>query len=68
MHQQVLQTDEERVSGAVNHKKHPMITDEEEEEKEAKRQDKASEDDVQDQSEDADDQNDLSKVDENAPA
>lgn len=47
MHQQVLQTDEERVSGAVNHKKHPMITDEEEEE-EAKRQDKASEDDVQD--------------------
>ena len=49
MHQQVLQTDEERVSGAVNHKKHPMITDEEEEEeKEAKRQDKASEDGVQD--------------------
>jgi hypothetical protein len=31
----VLQTDEERVSGgsgSVNHKKHPMITEEEEEE------------------------------------
>ena len=34
MHQQVLQTDEERVSGGgtVNHKKHPMITEEEDEE------------------------------------
>ena len=33
IHQQVLQTDEERVIGnAVNHKKHPMITEEEEEE------------------------------------
>jgi len=49
MHQQVLQTDEERVSGAVNHKKHPMITDEEEEEREeAKIKVKASEDLVQD--------------------
>jgi hypothetical protein len=29
----VLQTDEERLNGnAVNHKKHPMITEEEEEE------------------------------------
>jgi len=33
IHLQVLQTDEERVSGgsgSVNHKKHPMITEEEE--------------------------------------